>query len=105
METKSLSLRAGRVGANGGNEGGNLVCLDFKTGDVLRDGRTNSPRALPKGSLTFADGRLYYRDENGPMSARTESHPPAGLASSNRGQWKTVLARPGLAVLLRRQNA
>ncbi len=26
-------------GANGGNEGGSLVCLDFQTGNVLWDGR------------------------------------------------------------------
>ncbi|HSQ54128.1 MAG TPA: PQQ-binding-like beta-propeller repeat protein, partial [Gemmata sp.] len=47
-------------GANGGNGGGLLVCLDFKTGKVLWDAR-----AADKGSLVFADGRLYYRVENG----------------------------------------
>jgi alcohol dehydrogenase (cytochrome c) len=51
-------------GANGGNEGGSLVCLDFKTGDVLWDGRDSG---VPKGSLALADGRLYYRLENGTM--------------------------------------
>ncbi len=53
-------------GANGGNEGGSLVCLDFQTGKVLWDGRDAEPRA-PKGSLALADGRLYYRSEDGPM--------------------------------------
>ena len=51
-------------GANGGNEGGSLVCLDFKTGDVLWDGRDSG---APKGSLALADGRLYYRAESGAM--------------------------------------
>ncbi|RIK82280.1 MAG: serine/threonine protein kinase [Planctomycetota bacterium] len=49
-------------GASGGNEGGFLVCLDFKTGEVLwRD------RKAPKGSLAFADGRLYLRSEAGEL--------------------------------------
>jgi outer membrane protein assembly factor BamB len=49
-------------GANGGNEGGNLACLDFQTGKVLWD-----ERRAPKGSVALADGRLYYRTENGAM--------------------------------------
>jgi outer membrane protein assembly factor BamB len=49
-------------GATGGNEGGFLVCLDFKTGEVLwRD------RNAPKGSVALADGRLYLRSEEGEM--------------------------------------
>jgi len=51
-------------GANGGNEGGALICLDFKTGNVLWDGRDSG---APKGSLALADGRLYYRGETGTM--------------------------------------
>jgi outer membrane protein assembly factor BamB len=47
-------------GANGGNEGGFLACLDFQSGEVLwRD------REAPKGSLALADGRLYLRSEGG----------------------------------------
>ena len=53
-------------GANGGNSGGYLVCLDFKTGNVLWDERRGEKRA-PKGSVAFADGRLYYRLEDGTM--------------------------------------
>jgi len=51
-------------GASGGNEGGALVCLDFKTGDVLWDQRQTAGRRA-KGSLAYADGRLYYRMEDG----------------------------------------
>jgi outer membrane protein assembly factor BamB len=54
-------------GANGGNEGGFLVCLDFKTGNVLWDERDDSERRAPKGSVALADGRLYYRTEKGTM--------------------------------------
>jgi outer membrane protein assembly factor BamB len=54
-------------GANGGNGGGDLVCLDFKTGNVLWDGRSLAGRPAPKGSLAFADGLFYYRTENGPV--------------------------------------
>lgn len=47
-------------GAHGGNGGGNIVCLDFKTGKKLWD-----ERSVEKGSVAFADGRLYYRTEGG----------------------------------------
>jgi len=55
-------------GANGGNEGGNLVCLDFKTGNVLWDGKQIARNQAPKGSILLADGRLYYRHESGTMT-------------------------------------
>jgi outer membrane protein assembly factor BamB len=49
-------------GANGGNSGGFLTCMDFQTGKVLwRD------RKAPKGSSLLADGRLYLRAEEGAM--------------------------------------
>jgi outer membrane protein assembly factor BamB len=53
-------------GASGGNEGGALVCLDFRTDNVLWDGREGGERRA-KGSLALADRRLYYRMENGTM--------------------------------------
>ncbi len=52
-------------GANGGNEGGYLTCLDFQTGKVLWDQRER--RGVTKGSVAFADGRIYYRQEDGTM--------------------------------------
>ena len=52
-------------GATGGNEGGYLICLDFKTGDILWNERDN--RGVRKGSILAADGMLYYRTEEGAM--------------------------------------
>jgi outer membrane protein assembly factor BamB len=54
-------------GSNGGNGGGYLVCLDFKTGDVLWNERDPDKRRVTKGSVALADGRIYYRTEEGPM--------------------------------------
>jgi outer membrane protein assembly factor BamB len=44
-----------------GSDDGLLACMDFKTGDVKWSERTG------KGSVAFADGRLYYRQEDGKM--------------------------------------
>ncbi|RYD38477.1 MAG: hypothetical protein EOP86_00755 [Verrucomicrobiaceae bacterium] len=52
-------------GSNGGNGGGYLACLDVKTGDTLWNERDNGKRRASKGSIAFADGRLYYRTEEG----------------------------------------
>jgi len=52
-------------GANGGNGGGYLACLDFKTGEVLWNERDADKRRVTKGSVAFADGRIYYRTEEG----------------------------------------
>lgn len=54
-------------GADGGNEGGYLVCLDFKTGKVLWSEEERGKRRAPKGSVALADRRLYYRTETGTM--------------------------------------
>ena len=52
-------------GANGGNGGGYLACLDLKTGEVLWNERDSDKRRVTKGSVAFADGRIYYRTEEG----------------------------------------
>jgi outer membrane protein assembly factor BamB len=52
-------------GANGGNGGGYLACLDFKSGEVLWDERDREKRRAEKGSIAYADGRIYYRTEEG----------------------------------------
>jgi len=54
-------------GANGGNGGGYIACLDFKTGEVLWNERDADKRRLKKGSMILADGRIYYRTEEGPI--------------------------------------
>ncbi|MBZ0257282.1 PQQ-binding-like beta-propeller repeat protein [bacterium] len=54
-------------GANGGNEGGYLICLDFMTGKILWNERDQDKRRVPKGSVAFADNRLYFRAEDGAM--------------------------------------
>ncbi len=54
-------------GANGGNGGGYLVCLDFETGDVLWNERDRDKRRAEKGSIAYADDRIYYRTEEGTM--------------------------------------
>ncbi len=51
-------------GASGGNEGGALACLEFKTGKVMWDLRQDGQRRA-KGSLALADGLFYYRMEDG----------------------------------------
>jgi len=52
-------------GANGGNEGGHLICIDFKTGTIRWNERDRGEAGVPKGSIALADGRLYYRTEDG----------------------------------------
>jgi outer membrane protein assembly factor BamB len=55
----------GMVLVNGylyGASGGLLSCLDFKTGKVMWESRNPG-----KGSIAYADGRLYYRNEGGPV--------------------------------------
>lgn len=54
-------------GANGGNGGGYPVALDFQTGDVLWNEKDSDKRRLRKGSVAVADGRIYYRAEEGPI--------------------------------------
>jgi outer membrane protein assembly factor BamB len=52
-------------GANGGNSGGYLACLDFETGKVLWDERDSGKNGVPKGSVALADNRFYYLTEKG----------------------------------------
>ena len=60
-----LVIDGALYGANGGNGGGYLVCLDFATGDVLWNEKDMGKRRVTKGSVAQADGRIYYRTEEG----------------------------------------
>src|SRR5262249_42822476 len=55
----------------GGSEPSLLVCLEFRTGKVGW-----SERRPGMGSVVYADGHLYYRDQNGPMFL-VEANPKA----------------------------
>jgi outer membrane protein assembly factor BamB len=46
----------------GSDDPRSLVCLEFQTGKVMWE--STKPG---KGSITYADGRLYYRNEDGPV--------------------------------------
>jgi outer membrane protein assembly factor BamB len=65
-DTKSMkNHHGGMVLVDGylyGANSGSLACLDFETGKVMwEEGKAG------KGSIAYADSRLYYRDENGKM--------------------------------------
>jgi outer membrane protein assembly factor BamB len=52
-----------------GDGGGLLRCIEFKTGKVMWEERTG------KGSIAYADGRLYFRDESGGNLWLIEANP------------------------------
>src|SRR5256884_3414412 len=61
-------LRDGALfGANGGNGGGYLACLDFKTGKVLWNEADRGKRRVAKSLVAVADDRNYYRSEGSPI--------------------------------------
>jgi outer membrane protein assembly factor BamB len=60
----------------GANDPNQLVCLDFATGQVKWDHRAG------KGSIAYADGRLYYRDQDVPMLLIEAS--PGGYVEKGR---------------------
>lgn len=55
----------------------NLTCLDFKTGAVKW-----SNRSVGKGSVTYADGKIYARSERGPVALVDAS--PSGYVERGR---------------------
>jgi outer membrane protein assembly factor BamB len=60
-----------------GHESRGWFCLNFKTGEKLWQSRG-------KGSLTYADGRLYCLDEKGTMSLIRATHSKWAQVSSFR---------------------
>ena len=57
-----------------------LVCLDMASGEVAWE-----QRSVGKGSLTFADGHLYLRSEQGPI-ALIEANPKQYVEKGRFGQ-------------------
>ena len=53
----------------GANDPGMLTCLEYTTGKVMWEERKPG-----KGSITYADGRLYYRNEGGPIILVEANH-------------------------------
>lgn len=56
-----------------GEGSGKLVCMEFKTGKEMW--RADKPG---KGSIAYADGQLYYRNEGGPIFL-VEANPKAAV--------------------------
>lgn len=71
-----------------GSDEGQLVCMEFLTGKVKW-----SERKAGKGSIAYADGQLYYRNEGGPVlliDANPEKYVERGRFAaprSNRPAW------------------
>jgi outer membrane protein assembly factor BamB len=91
--TKSMkNHHGGMVLVNGciyGSDEGSLCCLDFQSGKVHWENR-----APGKGSIAYADGRLYYRNEGGPVvliEANPDKYVECGrfnqLFRSNHDAW------------------
>lgn len=54
-------------GADGGNDGGHLACLDLESGDVLWNAEDLDELEVGKGSVVMGDGRIHYRTEKGTL--------------------------------------
>jgi outer membrane protein assembly factor BamB len=52
-----------------GFDGSNLTCLNFETGEVAW-----ADRSIGKGSVAYADGRIYARSERGPVALIEATH-------------------------------
>jgi len=94
-----ILLDGSLYGANGGNSGGYLLALDFETGEVLWDQRAEG-RLAPKGSVAFADGRIYYRTEEGTMllvEPSTEQYVERGRFEQPHRSDKPSWAHPVIA--------
>jgi len=63
-----------------GADGGRLTCLEFKSGKVMWESDNAG-----KGSIAYADGHLYYRNEGGPMML-VEANPEKCVVSGRFDQ-------------------
>ncbi|MCB1125098.1 MAG: PQQ-like beta-propeller repeat protein [Verrucomicrobiae bacterium] len=64
----------------GYSDGKGWICQDLKTGDML----WNEKRALGKGAILYADGRLYLRDESGEGTMALIEASPKGYVEKGR---------------------
>jgi outer membrane protein assembly factor BamB len=78
-----------------GEGSGQLACLEFKTGkEMWHEGKAG------KGSIAYADGRLYYRNENGPIilaEANPEKYVEHGRFHQPKRSGKNTWPHPVIA--------
>lgn len=90
----------------GADDPGSLACLDFKSLNVRWEDRRPG-----KGSVAAADGRIYYRNENGPMiliEANPKQYVECGRFNPPDRSGKNTWSNPVLAngkLYLRDQGA
>jgi outer membrane protein assembly factor BamB len=110
-ETKAMDnqhggviIHNGYVYGSGHDQGPGWFCLDFKTGKQM----WNAPG---KGSVTFADGMLYFYDEKGKMSlvrAQSDKFAEAGsfeVPSGGKGaNWAHPVVSGGVLYLRHADN-
>ncbi len=92
-----------------GSDEGQLTCLEFRTGEVQW-----AERKAGKGSIAYADGRLYYRNEGGPddfgggephevrraWPLHAAAHRQTGVAASRPRQRQITYSRSAISLLL-----
>ena len=78
-----------------GEGSGRLACMEFKTGkEMWREGKAG------KGSIAYADGRLYYRNEGGPIilaEANPEKYVEHGRFKQPKRSGKSAWPHPVIA--------
>ena len=78
-----------------GEGSGRLACMEFKTGKAMwREGKAG------KGSIAYADGRLYYRNEGGPIilaEANPEKYVEHGRFKQPKRSGKRAWPHPVIA--------
>ncbi len=73
-----------------GEGSGKLVCMEFKTGKEMW--RETKPG---KGSIAYADGRLYYRNEGGPIFLVEANPEKSPLSRALRAAQNAAARTPG----------
>ena len=78
-----------------GEGSGKLACMEFKTGkEMWHEGKAG------KGSIAYADGRLYYRNEGGPIilvEANPEKYVEHGRFNQPKRSRKSAWPHPVIA--------